>query len=186
MPAVDEIADRFHRVALDEHAREDRPHLAPVHALERGRDRGRAVEELEVLHRRITERQLSPEVRVDRLAWAEPSHLGDLALVGHGLLPLRHRGGEEAGVEAKRLDLRRDPVGEVHERVGGEGEALGAQHVPESVMIGLTRLAVARVAFAVEANGPPVRRVGQQDPDLLERLADDAHPVAERRRRRRG
>src|SRR5206468_7258931 len=42
-------------VAFDDHARQDGPHLTSVQALERRRDRGRAVEELEIPHRRIAE-----------------------------------------------------------------------------------------------------------------------------------
>src|SRR5262249_5160295 len=120
----------------------------------------------------------------DRLARAEPAHLGDLALIGDGFLTLRHRGGVEARVEPERLDLRRDPVREVHERVRGQTEALGAQHVPERSVIDLTRAAVAGVALAVEPHGGAVGPVRQEEPHLLERLADDAYPVTERGRRR--
>src|SRR5262249_17153966 len=171
-------------VAFDDDARQDRADLAPAQAREHGGDGRRAVEELEVAHGRIAERELSARVQVDRRARTEPAHLGDLALVGDGFLPLRHRGGEEARVEPERLDLRRDPVSEVHERVGRQGEALGSQHVPESPVIGLTRLAIARVPFAVRANRTAVRPITQPDPDRFERLANDAAPVAERGRRR--
>ena len=86
----------------------------------------------------------------------QPSHLGDLALVGDGLLPLGHHRGEEPGVEAQRLNLRRDPVGEVHECLGRQGEALGAQHLPERAMIGSdTRVDTPRTARRSRRTGRP-------------------------------
>src|SRR2546426_4328544 len=50
-------------VPLDDHARKNGWHLAPLQSLERGGGRGGAVEELQVLHRRITQRQLRSEER---------------------------------------------------------------------------------------------------------------------------
>ena len=47
-------------VPLDDDARKNGRHLAPLQSLERGGGRGGAVEELQVLHRRITQRQLAP------------------------------------------------------------------------------------------------------------------------------
>ena len=55
----------------------------------------------------------------------------DLVAVDDRLLLGRRDGGEEARVEADRLLLGRDPVGEVAEPVGGQREPLGAQHVEE-------------------------------------------------------
>jgi len=55
-------------VPLDDDARKNGRHLAPLQSLERGGGRGGAVEELQVLHRRITQRQLAPSARIERLA----------------------------------------------------------------------------------------------------------------------
>src|SRR5256712_11230236 len=168
-------------VPLDDHARKDGWHLAPLQSLERGGGRGGAVEELQVLHRRITQRQLAPSARIERLARGEPSDLGDLMLVGDGVLSWRHRGCEEASVEAEGLRLRRDPVGEVHEPVRREPEPLRPEHLPERAVILLARMAIDRVALVVDARESAVLRVGEQDARLLERLADDADPVSQRR-----
>jgi hypothetical protein len=149
-------------------------------------DGGRAVQQLEVLDRGVAQRELPPRVRVDRFAWREPAHLGDLAIVSHRLLTVGHRGGEEPCVEAQRLDLRCDPVREVHDAVGRQGRALGAQHVPERAVIGLAGAPVVGVPTRIGSNRPPVGRVRQQDAHLFECLANHAHPVCERRRRRRG
>ncbi|PYN47959.1 MAG: hypothetical protein DME00_14180 [Candidatus Rokuibacteriota bacterium] len=53
-------------------------------------------------------------------------------------------------------------------------------------MIGLARAPVVGIAATVDAHGPAIGRVGQENPYLLERLANDAHPVADCRRRWRG
>src|SRR5512138_1962151 len=107
-PPISEIAGLAREqdaalVAFDDDARQDRADLAPVQALKRGGDGRRAVEELEVPHGRIAERELPARIEVDRLVWGKPPHLGNLSLIGDGFLALRHRGGEEARVEPERL-----------------------------------------------------------------------------------
>ena len=96
----------------------------------------------------------------------------------------RGRGGrEEARIEAQRLLLGRDPVGEVGEPIGGEREVLGAQHVEERGVGRLAVGAIAREALVtgpVEAHRAPRGVVGEEHADLLEGLADRADPVAQR------
>ena len=104
---------------------------------------------------------------------------------GAGLLSGRHRGREKPRVEAERLRLGRDPVGEVDEPVGREREALDPEHLPEGPMIVLAGATVVFAAPVIEAGRPAVLRVGEQDAHLLEGLANDADPVTERLVRQR-
>src|SRR5262245_52727686 len=52
-------------------------------------------------------------------------------------------------------------------------------------MIALARSPVRRMTLVVQADLAAVGGVGEQEPDLLERLADGAHPMAESGVRRR-
>src|SRR5215468_11541885 len=88
-------------VTLEDHARQDRSYLAAVQSLERSGRRRCAVDQLEVLHGRIAQRELAARVQLDRFARRQPAHLGDLALVGNGLLALRHRRREETRVKRR-------------------------------------------------------------------------------------
>ena len=72
-------------------------------------------------------------------------------------------------------------MGEVHEPVRREREPFRPEHLPERTVILLARVAIDRVALLVDAGESAIRRVGEQDARLLERLADDADPVTQRR-----
>ena len=62
-------------------------------------------------------------------------------VVGVGL-SLRRAGEEEAGVEALRLALGGDPVGDVAHAVERQHEVLGRQHVEQGALAGVDRAAV--------------------------------------------
>jgi len=87
---------------------------------------------------------------------------------------------EEARVEAQRLFLRRDPVREVDEPIGGQPQPFRPDHTPEGAVVGLAGPAILGDTRRIQRDRPP-RAVGrQQQPGLLEGLADGADPVAER------
>src|SRR5262249_17348347 len=125
---------RQHRYGLAVHlenARANRRHLAPRQPRYRLGDGRVGADQLEILEGRRAQRHLLPPERRQRLGGRQPAQIDDLVSVHLGRLP---RGGgrrEEARVEANRLLLGRDPVGEVRELIGGEREALGPEHVEE-------------------------------------------------------
>src|SRR6266850_1602757 len=116
------------------------------------------------------------------LGGGQPLEIDDLVAIHGGLLPRRHPGGEEARVEANGLLFGRDPVGEVHHAVGGQGQSLRSQHVEEGG-VGLLRGGpVGGVALSAVCRDPEqliVRTVGEEDAHLLEGFPDRADPVGE-------
>src|SRR2546425_4238278 len=145
---------------------------------------GRAtlLDQLEILDGRGPEADLfSPEGR-EGLGGGQPLEIDDLVAVHDGLLPRRHPGGEEARVEADGLLFGRDPVGEVHHAVGGQGQSLRSQHVEEGG-VGLLRGGpVGGVALTAVCRDPEqliARTVGEEDAHLLEGFPDRADPVGE-------
>src|SRR5439155_1517798 len=117
-------------VALHDDARADGRDHPVLQALERVGGVAGTVEEHEVLLGGIAQRDLAALLRLDRLARRQPLEVGHLEVVAAGLLAGRGRRGEEARVEAQRLLLGRDRVGEGHEPGGGERQALGTDQWP--------------------------------------------------------
>ena len=114
---------------------------------------------------------------------------GDPHAVRHLLLVrdadgVRLRAGEkEARVVAARLRLGRDPVGHVQQPVAREPQVLPHHHLAHPDDIGQDGAArhLQPVVRARRLAG--LRVAGQQDPGLLERLAQRRHHVADRLRR---
>ena len=116
------------------------------------------------------------------LGGGQPLEIDDLVAVRGGLLPRRHPGGKEARVEAEGLLFGRDPVGEVHHAVGGQGQSLRSQHVEEGGVGFLRGGPVGSVALTAVCRDPEqliVRTVGEEDAHLLEGFPDRANPVGE-------
>ena len=110
--------------------------------------------------------------------------LGDgLPGVVGGDLARRRRGDEEAGVVAARCAPGRDPVGEVMDVADREAQVLVAAEVEEAARALVDGDALGGEArLLLRAPGQQVGAVlapGQEEPGLLEGLADDGDPVGE-------
>src|SRR5262249_15987106 len=174
-----------HELAVDlEHARTDRRHLALAQRLDHagGRRTGRG-DQLQVLDGGRAQADLLPLGGGDGVSGGEPLEIHDLVAIHHRLLLGRHEPDEEARVEADGLLLGRDPVGKIGHEVGGQGKALGPQHVEERGVGLLAGRAIGLVALTRvgrDAKELPVALVGEEDAYLLEGLADGPDPIRKR------
>ena len=121
-------------------------------------------------------------VMAERFARRHPDAIDGLVAVAGGLLPRRHGGDEEAGIEPRWRGFRRDPVAEVRDPVRGQLQALlpGQFRQPDLAADQRIPIAVEALRFGFVAGlEQGAVSVGEQHAALLEALADGGHPVAQ-------